>query len=107
MAAVWGQYQAQESLLQVCEEFGVQLTLFHGPAFNRHQNIGALCQRNTTGQYIRAPHPRRHADDSINRVIEPPQLLANDSWGLTSAAGVRRFVSESLTKKLLRLTSCR
>lgn len=30
MAASWAQYRAQESLLQVCEQAGVELTLFHG-----------------------------------------------------------------------------
>ncbi|MFK7732061.1 MAG: phosphoenolpyruvate carboxylase [Pseudomonadales bacterium] len=30
MAAAWAQYRAQEKLLEVCEEFGVELTLFHG-----------------------------------------------------------------------------
>ena len=30
MSAAWAQYQAQESLLEVCREQGVQLTLFHG-----------------------------------------------------------------------------
>jgi phosphoenolpyruvate carboxylase len=30
MAAAWAQYQAQESLAQVCDRFGVHLTLFHG-----------------------------------------------------------------------------
>jgi phosphoenolpyruvate carboxylase len=30
LAASWAQYRAQESLLQICAEYGVQLTLFHG-----------------------------------------------------------------------------
>ncbi len=30
MAAAWAQYRAQEKLLQVSEEFNVELTLFHG-----------------------------------------------------------------------------
>ncbi|MEP1593645.1 MAG: phosphoenolpyruvate carboxylase, partial [Halieaceae bacterium] len=30
LAASWAQYQAQESLLEVCAQHGVQLTLFHG-----------------------------------------------------------------------------
>jgi len=30
LAASWAQYRAQESLLEVCGEFGVELTLFHG-----------------------------------------------------------------------------
>lgn len=30
MAAAWAQYRAQESLLQVCDKFGINLTLFHG-----------------------------------------------------------------------------
>lgn len=30
MAAAWAQYQAQASLAQVCDQFGVHLTLFHG-----------------------------------------------------------------------------
>lgn len=30
LAASWAQYTAQESLLQVCDEQGVKLTLFHG-----------------------------------------------------------------------------
>lgn len=30
LAASWAQYQAQESLLEVCAQYGVQLTLFHG-----------------------------------------------------------------------------
>lgn len=30
MAAAWAQYRAQEKLLAVCEEFGIELTLFHG-----------------------------------------------------------------------------
>jgi phosphoenolpyruvate carboxylase len=29
-ASVWSLYKAQEELVQVCQEFGVQLTLFHG-----------------------------------------------------------------------------
>ena len=30
LAAVWGQYRAQESLAAVCQKHGVKLTLFHG-----------------------------------------------------------------------------
>jgi phosphoenolpyruvate carboxylase len=30
LAASWAQYQAQESLLEVCAQYDVQLTLFHG-----------------------------------------------------------------------------
>lgn len=30
MAASWAQYQAQESLVNLCEQLGVELTLFHG-----------------------------------------------------------------------------
>ncbi len=30
MAAAWAQYRAQESLLEVCNAYGVSLTLFHG-----------------------------------------------------------------------------
>lgn len=30
LAAAWGQYQAQESLTQLCKNYDVQLTLFHG-----------------------------------------------------------------------------
>lgn len=30
LAAVWGQYQAQQQLAQLCREQGVKLTLFHG-----------------------------------------------------------------------------
>ena len=30
MAAAWAQYRAQEALIKVCDEAGVQLTLFHG-----------------------------------------------------------------------------
>lgn len=30
MAAAWAQYRAQEKLLQLCDEFNVELTLFHG-----------------------------------------------------------------------------
>lgn len=30
MAAAWAQYEAQEQLLEVCEQAGVELTLFHG-----------------------------------------------------------------------------
>ncbi len=30
LAASWAQYRAQEELLQVCSEYGVKLTLFHG-----------------------------------------------------------------------------
>ncbi len=30
LAAGWAQYCAQEDLIKVCDEFGVQLTLFHG-----------------------------------------------------------------------------
>ncbi len=30
LAAGWAQYCAQENLIKVCKEFGVQLTLFHG-----------------------------------------------------------------------------
>nr|WHW29808.1 putative phosphoenolpyruvate carboxylase [uncultured bacterium] len=30
LAASWAQYQAQESLLRVCDEAGIELTLFHG-----------------------------------------------------------------------------
>ncbi|UTW02624.1 phosphoenolpyruvate carboxylase [Amphritea atlantica] len=30
LAAAWGQYRAQEALTNVCKEYGVHLTLFHG-----------------------------------------------------------------------------
>lgn len=30
LAAAWGQYRAQEALTQVCQEYDVHLTLFHG-----------------------------------------------------------------------------
>jgi len=30
LAAVWGQYKAQEALTEICHEHGIRLTLFHG-----------------------------------------------------------------------------
>jgi len=30
LAAAWGQYQAQEQLTSLCQQYGVRLTLFHG-----------------------------------------------------------------------------
>jgi phosphoenolpyruvate carboxylase len=30
MAAAWAQYRAQESMVRICDKYGVELTLFHG-----------------------------------------------------------------------------
>ena len=43
LAAAWELYKAQEQLVELCNEFGVKLTLFHGRGGSLARGGGPMC----------------------------------------------------------------
>jgi hypothetical protein len=43
LAAAWELYKAQEQLVELCREFGVKLTLFHGRGGSLARGGGPMC----------------------------------------------------------------
>lgn len=48
LAAGWAQYRAQEALVNLCEKYNIELTLFHG----RGGTIGVVAHRLTQPYFL-------------------------------------------------------